>query len=213
MSDVDVDTPLWQIQIVGDAQNTFSYQVLVSLREALLRHPNEEVRSLQDVESKLRVRIVLGGPPGGGGLLDVDGVGVQPWRTALYVAGVDPVAGLDLIRFLLDYKVQRGRISRLPELRVQSVGNMRARYTLSSPWFEMQPPQVAPGAFEALPPRGRRHALCQLEWMSDISDSKAGEGSDSAGKYVFTVFGGIYPFRNFFEDMNVIGSQVGWWWT
>ena len=200
---------MWQIQIVGAAQNAFSYQLLASLREALQQHPNEEVRSLQDVETKLHVRVVLGGPPAGGGRLDVDGIGVQPWRTTLYVAGSDFGAGLELVRFVLEHKVQKERIPQMPRLRVQLGGKRCEKQYLPPSWQDMQPlPSSVPGAFEALPPRGRRHVVCQLEWVFE----KGREGNDadvvSGGKYVFTVLGGLYPFRAFFDEKGITGAQL-----
>ena len=197
---------MWQVQIVGTAQNAFGYQVLAAAREALGQHPNQDVRTLQDVEARLGVRLVLGGPPVSGGRLDVDGVGVQPWRTVLYAMGQDVRYALDFVHLVLAHKAQKGAIARMPHLAVHFVGRRAQNMTLPGPWQKAVDSIHLPPAFAALPPKGRRHVLCQLEWKSGHDEE------DSAGelppKYVFSVFGNAYPFRTYFDGRGIAGAQL-----
>lgn len=52
-------------------------------------HPNAKVRTLPDLESVLRIRLVLGGPAQSG-LSDPDGVGLVNWQTVLYSCDLQP---------------------------------------------------------------------------------------------------------------------------
>ena len=121
---------------MGTAQNAFGYQVLAAAREALGQHPNQGVRSLHDVEAKLGVRLVLGGPPVAGGRLDVDGVGVQPWRTVLYAMGQDVRHALDFVHLVLEHKVRKGAVACMPHLGVHLVGQRAQHMAFPKPVAE-----------------------------------------------------------------------------
>ena len=47
-------TPLWQVQLSGQAKKAFNYKAAAVVRNALLQHPNTAVRSLQDLETTRR---------------------------------------------------------------------------------------------------------------------------------------------------------------
>jgi len=67
--------PLLQFQVTGQAKKAFIYRVAVVVRNALLQHPDTAVRRMQDLETILSIRLVLG-EDSQSGPADPDGAGV-----------------------------------------------------------------------------------------------------------------------------------------
>ena len=193
--------------MAGPGKGNFSYQLLGVAREALLQHPDARVRSLQDVESVLQVRIVLGGPPSMGSI-DPDKVGVKDWQLTLYCAGDAPTGGLEFIHFILQHKVQQNQLANLPDLQVHLASGEVAQFP--EPWHVVDASRIEiPKPFAALPPRGRRHVIAQLELDVDEGSEDSGEGTRAGSqKYILTFFGGIYTFRPRFDDKKIPGAQM-----
>ena len=183
---------------------------MVVAREALLEHPDDKVRTLQDLESVLHVRCIAGGPPESGPS-DPDRVGVTDWQLVIYCAGATPAAGLSFLHFILKYKIQKGWLATLPDLFVRMVPALHTRYP--EPWQatdNLGGPE--PKAFGVLPPRGRRHVLAQLDKAEELYEEKAqeekGDESRQQEKYVLTFYGGIYHFRARFDEKQIPGAFV-----
>ncbi len=189
----DAETSLWQVQVVGGSRRAFAFQVLNAAREALLHHPDENVRSLRQLEAQKMVKLIVGAPPTTGSN-DQDNVGIVTWNPVLYVAGPTPNAALDFIHLVVQHKVRSGVIT-MPQFAVQVFADQDIQ--APAPW-QVVPcvdmPDPMPSPFLALPPRGRRHVLCEFERQAP---EKQQEDSDEERevKYIFSVFGGIYAFR------------------
>ena len=156
------------------------------------------VQDLKGLEQVQQVRLISGGPPVEG-QLDQDGVGIQRWQTVLYAAGEDPSRALDFIYLVLEHKLRRGILAVMPKL-VVGFPNGGFQGPLQGPWqlSAMASDSGVPKPFAALPPRGRRHVLAQLEIKED------GEGK----KYLFTLFGNLYPFRGRLEELQVSAAEL-----
>ena len=189
---------LWQVQVMGSAKNSFTYQLLPNAKEALASHQDPKLQDLKALEEIQKVRLISGGPPLEGHI-DQDGVGIQRWQTVIYAAGEDPSRALDFISLVLEFKLQRGILAVMPKL-VVAFPNGGFQGPLRGPWdlTAMASNSDAPKPFAALPPRGRRHVLAQLEIKED-SEGK---------KYLFTLFGNLYPFRGRLEELQVSAAEV-----
>ena len=197
--DADAATRLWQVQLTGSAKNAFTYQVNAIAKEALINHPDDRVRDLQALESILQVRFMTGGPPLSGPV-DADGVGIQRWQTVLYAAGEDPSNVLDFIHFILEHKLRRGTIAFMPKLLLQ-LPDGGFQGPVQGPWqlaAVTQDSSNLPKPFAALPPRGRRHVIAQLEKR----------GGEDEVEYSFWLRGGLYPFRNRFDEMQISAAEL-----
>lgn len=201
---VDPLVPLWQLQFAGHGKAHFAFKLLAVAQAALQEHPDGQVRSLRDVETTLVTRLVMGGPPPSGPS-DPDQVGVLDRQLVLYCGGATPAAALDLAHFILQYKIRKGALLKLPDLQVVHVAGRSAAFALPEPWrlVDMGGVEV-PKPFTVLPPRGRRHVLAQLE--RGPSEEKGEEGLQS--KYTMTFFGGIYHFRAAFDSNHVAGGFI-----
>ena len=79
-SDLDAEQlPLWQIQVAGNAKHDFACRVVAGFRNALLDHPDEEIRNLKAFEKVKRVRLVSG-QVNPREEADLDQIGVQAWN-------------------------------------------------------------------------------------------------------------------------------------
>ena len=125
--------------------------------------------------------------------------------------GSTPNAALEFIHLVVQHKVRSGTIT-MPQFAVHLFADQNIQ--APAPWQVVPPadmPDPMPSPFLALPPRGRRHVLCQLERQAP---EKQEEDSDEEGerqegvKYIFSVFGGIYAFRGRFEEHSIQGAQV-----
>ena len=197
--------PLYQIQFCGNAQRSFTYQILTSVKEMLEKEDDQEVKTLAEMEAKWHVRIITGAPQSTG-RSDPDKVGIAEWAPALYCGGISPVKGLEVIRKTLEMKAQGQRFAQaLPQLKVWTPGALA--FQLPDPWVACKPTEiVAPGPFKVQPPRGKRHVLAQLELQPKETEQESDE--EEPVKYMLSFFGGLYPFREAFEYHQIVGVQV-----
>ena len=209
------DDPLWQLQVIHGGRNAFGYQVLAVAREALLKHPNNNIRDLQQLESVLNVRLLNGAPPHTGAL-DPDGTGIEAWQVVLYTSSV--TNALDFIHLVLKHKVAKGHLLQLPNMTVACPdGSVES---VPEPWTLNTNPPHCPKAFAVLPPRGRRHVLCQVELSGSRTTTASSQDSkeepepntevedknNTSTLYTFSFFGGIYSYRELFDAANVEGG-------
>ena len=207
-------TPLWQVQLAGGGSGAFSFRILSVAKEALEEHPNDNIRSLRDLEGVLRIRLVAGAPAQAGPS-DPDGLGIVDWQLVIYATAIKDV--LEFIQFVLDYKVQKGYISGVPEL-IAQISHMGPG-TFSAPWKPLLDENIKlPKPFSVLPPKGRRHIVVQLEKQAEIDGDGAADLATQGGEvavpfgptdsYVLTFYGGIYHFKDRFEERGVPGALL-----
>lgn len=75
--------------MAGNAKHDFANRVVAGSRNALLDHPDEEVRNLKTFEKVKRVRL-LSGQVNPREEADLDQIGVQAWNPVIYAAGETP---------------------------------------------------------------------------------------------------------------------------
>lgn len=201
----------------GGYKHSLSYRFMTVVKDAILEHPNQEVRTLQDVERILRIRCILGSPAQVGES-DADKVGFVDWQLVLYSCDLEGALGF--IRFILDYKVRKNVLAAMPELAVLAAHTGRSPLPfLPPPWRKVDGGALAavPKPFSALPPRGRRHVLAQLERLEEpSSQGNAVEEEDKAEEqskkrrgdatHTVTFYGYLYPFKDRFEESGIPGS-------
>ena len=56
----NASTPLWQLQLCGKNKGAFAFRLLTVVKDALLQHPNADVRALRDLETVLQLRLIVG---------------------------------------------------------------------------------------------------------------------------------------------------------
>ena len=74
--------PVWQLQVVHEGRPSVTFGFVGSVRTYL---PEDGMESLEDLERRKQLRIVIAGGDG----QDPDGVGIKPWRVAVYLGVVD----------------------------------------------------------------------------------------------------------------------------
>ena len=213
--------PLWQIQVTHGGRQSFGYQLHGVCREALQAYPNENIRELTQLETEMHVKILHGAPPAAGAQ-DPDGVGLEAWQPVVYAP--TPAAGLGIIHFIMQHKVRTGQVLQLPHFIAVFVMEPDARTpAMPTPWIKHTDHPLQQAAFRALPPRGRRHVLLQVE----LDKMQQGQGQIPAnqeavreedeqtpnsqlptGTYAIMFFGGIYGFRELFDAANIQGGTV-----
>ena len=186
----------------------FNSMILGVAKEALLQHPDSRVRSLKDLQTVVpQVRLIVGSPALKG-LSDPDGVGLVDWQVVLYSNGLE--AALDLIRFILEYKVQKGLLDTMPDL-LAHIPEYRV-YPLAAPWQRLTDTATMqlPKPFNGMPPKGRRHVLAQLEKqdLQEGADIPGGGSCEPACTYILTFYGNLYPFKDRFENHRIPGTYV-----
>ena len=216
--------------MAGSAKHDFANRVVAGSRNALLDHPDEEVRNLKTFEKVKRVRL-LSGQVNPREEADLDQIGVQAWNPVIYAAGEDASEGLLFIQFVLEQKVAKKELQALPALAVQMLPGVN--FAPPAPWTRMLQAEPPTKTFAAVPPRGKRHILAQLELQgpgdskkadSQAEESQAAEAQDeeegeeeegrpaaestNRGKYIFSVFGGMYIYKDRFEACGIPGAQV-----
>ena len=207
-------TPLWQVQLAGGGSGAFSFRILSVAKEALEEHPNGKIRSLKDLEAVLRIRLVAGAPAQAGPS-DPDGLGNVDWQLVIYATAIKDV--LEFIQFVLDYKEHKGYISGVPEL-VAQIAHMGPG-SFPVPWKPLLDENIKlPKPFSVLPPKGRRHIIMQLEKQAGIDGDGAADLATQGGEaaappgpvdsYVLTFYGGIYHFKDRFEERGVPGALL-----
>ena len=165
------------------ATHSLSYRFMTVVKDAILEHPNQEVRTLQDVEKILQIRCILGSPAQVGES-DADKDGFLDWQLVLYSCNLEGALGF--IHFILDYKVRKNVLAGMPELAVHAAHTGRSPLpSLPPPWRKVDSGALAvPKPFSALPPPGRRHVLAQLERLEEPnSQGNASEGEDNAEQH------------------------------
>ena len=191
------DTKLWQVQLTGGGQKAFAYNILATANEVLQGHPDCRVRSLRDLEEVQQLRLVIGMPAKSGDN-DPDGVGLVDWQLAIYSGKGGLEAALDFIHFVLQQKVAKGYLNTMPELQA-CIMAPAAVQSLPAPWQELASDSPAmPMPFSALPPKGRRHVVCQLDGQE--------RGADAG--YTVSFFGGIYHYKDGFESQRIQGTLL-----
>ncbi|CAJ1382674.1 unnamed protein product [Effrenium voratum] len=201
--DTSLETQLWQVQICHSGKNAFGYQLLAMTRSALQQEGTGlQASDLKSLEAQEKVKI-LNGAPAQMGPSDPDKVGLEPWQVVLYAAGENANAALRVVELVLKFKVSKGLLTSLPALSAVFPVDGFDWPDLPAGWARKSTSEVeCLKPFGALPPRGRRHVLCQLE-KKEAEDSQSAED-----KYDFTFFGNIYNFRDVFEAKGVQGGYV-----
>lgn len=199
------------MQLAGDTL-AFAFMILSVAKDALL------VRSLQTLENFLQVRLVIGSPARAGPS-DPDEVGLLDWQVAIYSTGIN--TGLAFIEFIINYKVRKGLLASAPRLLVHAADP--GGVPLPHPWQKLQDNTIAiPKLFNAMPPKGRRHVLAQLEQQPEqglethaTGNKEAGSEADEAGDdddvgqgrtYLLAFYGNLYPFKDRFEQYGIPGT-------
>ena len=186
--------------------------MLNSVRELLEQQGhNEGVKTLSDMEATWRIRIITGAPPQSGPT-DVDGVGIPDWAPAVYCEGVTPARGLQLIYDTLKCKERKGHA--LPTLKVHFQGV--AGFQIPEPWLVCGRAEASvPGPFSVLPPKGKRHILAQLEVQppdenpeDEEAEAEENQTEPPQNKYVLSFFGGVWSFKDLFDEHRILGSSV-----
>ena len=213
--------------MAGNAKRDFANKVVAGAREALLDHPDEAARNLKAFERVKRVRL-LSGQVGFREEPDLDQVGVQAWNPVIYTAGPDASEGLCFIHFVLEQKVAKKELHALPHLAVQMVAGVN--FEPPAPWSKVLQAEPLAPAFAVVPPRGKRHILAQLEFQSGIpaeenstksaadTQEEQPEGGErqerptqdfnKEDKYIFSLFGGMYIYKDRFDASGISGAQV-----
>ena len=211
---------LWQLLIRHGGRQAFGYHLLTMCREALQNHPNEKVRDTLQLESELHIKILNGAPPQSGPA-DPDGVGLEAWHPVIYAP--TPADGMNMIHFIMQHKVNAGHLLQMPQL-IALFPDEDNSTSAPPPWVTQQQHILQATTFKALPPRGRRHVLLQVELATENTEqhsiaanqeaaSSEDEESSQTGKelnksYSITIFGGIYGFRELFDAANIQGGLV-----
>ena len=158
--------PLWQVQVVHEAHNGIAYGMNNGLKEALPHFGGGVATTLETMEQVHKIRYTNTG--GRTDTFDRDEVGHQVWRCALYVGSPTFHPVLELLKIVVDRYVESGRLLMRPDLVVVGV---EPSHALPDGWVVR--PAVSPvSPFFALPPKGRRHVLAQVEqaevcWVSE----------------------------------------------
>ncbi|CAK9113934.1 Uncharacterized protein SCF082_LOCUS52787, partial [Durusdinium trenchii] len=199
------------IQFSGNAHRTFTYQMLGAVRELLEKGVGEDAKpwTLSDMETNWCIRVITGGPPHSGSV-DPDGLGIGEWTPAIYCAGNDPRRALQLIFDTLTLRSRKKSVHDLPQLKLWCDG--LPGFDVPEPWSLCGGGDVSPPRpFSVLPPKGRRHILAQLEAQpceeQENRDTEE-EGEEVEEKYILSFFGGIYAFKDRFDEHQVPGVLV-----
>ena len=215
-------TQLWQVQLAGLGQRAFTYKAMTSAKEALASYDNGGITTLQELEEKDHIRLVVASSPPTG-LLDVDKVGMVEWQIAFYAAGQTGICTvLGFIHHVLNHKVQQGQLREVPPLQVFACPGLHVMTVAPpAPWTVGTSHQIKsiPKPFAAAPPRGKRHIVAQLERHgpadAQIPSNTQEEPEDSQvyqpegdTKYLLTFLGGLFHFRLLFDNLQIAGGWV-----
>ena len=132
---------------------------------------------------------LLNGAPPQGGPADPDAVGLEPCLAAVYCTGESPQEGLDIFKHLLQFRSVRKRRDRSISQPCRLVSWRPATPTdpfgkKPEGWIYQQLRADEHKPFSALPPRGRRHVMMQMEKTSEQDD-----------QYILCFGGNIYPAK------------------
>ena len=213
--------PLWQLQIAHGGRQSFGYQLLTVCKEALQQHPNENVRDPLHLETELHMRVLSGAPPQTGHP-DPDGVGLEAWRPVIYAP--TPADGMGIVEFIMKHKIGTGQVLEMPRLVAVFPGEQLTEVpTVPAPWVVQPAHTLQLQTFTALPPRGRRHVLMQVE-LAEVppnrgslpviheaagsEDEQTQEQELPDSTYAVMFFAGIYGFRELLDAANIQGGTV-----
>ena len=101
----------------------------------------------------------------GGQGQDPDGVGVKPWWVAMYAASSTPIAVLGFLAGFVQYVGHSPEFVTLgvPSLEIMGQSANHLDGSVPEPWHVTGNTVSPAHAFDALPPRGRRHLLLTVE--------------------------------------------------
>ena len=186
-------TKLWQVQIDHAGYNNFSFKLLNVISDTLRNYPDTNITDLKSLEQHMKIRVLNGAPSQQKEDNDPDGMQFHPWRPVLYVGDDNLNPFLDLVHRVLQHKVDSAQILEMPVLQVQSNCSQwnPSQEELPQPWQLLRTEaEWMPNIFKVLPPRGRRHVVCQLEAAEDE-------------QYDLMFLGGLYIFREKFDAQQV----------
>ena len=189
-------TKLWQIQIDHAGYNNFSFKLVTVVNDMLRNHPDSNIIDTKGLEEQQKIRILNGAPSQQVADNDPDNMNFIPWRPVFYVAGDKLTHFFDLVHRILKYKVEMAHLLEVPSLQVQSKTRdwLQSEDELPEPWQLIHTdPEWLPSVFKVLPPRGRRHILCQLEAAED-------------DEYALMLMGGMYLFRDRLDSHKIQGG-------
>ena len=186
------DVPVWQLQIVHDSRPSVTFGFLAALRAYL---PEEDLETLDELEQRKCLRVVIAGGQG----QDPDGVGVKPWRVAMYAASSTPIAALGFLAGFVQHVGHSPEFANLgvPSLEIMGQSANHLDGSVPEPWHVTGNTISPAHAFDALPPRGRRHLLLTIEKE---------ENSDC---YSCMLSGNTWQYRNLFDQASIPGGYVG----
>jgi hypothetical protein len=150
---------------------------------------------LAELEQQRYIRIAIAGDR----QVDVDAVGIVPWRIAMYAATGDVKSILVILKQFVDWKWTQlefaGRTP--PQMLLTYASRSCVEEKDSMEGWKMKPMgSPALHAFDAAPVRGRKHLLIHVEEGDD----------DNTYDVLFT--GYTWPFRVEFESASVQGGYI-----
>ena len=222
--------PLWQVQVSHEVHNGVGYMMNSTVKDVLPKFREGSAVTLEAMEKVHSIKYTNTG--GKNDNFDKDDIGLQPWRVAFYVAGANCHAVLELLKLVVQRKLENGQLILEPELQVVGTSAVNLHGHLPEGWVYKQVTEIA-NPFICLPPKGRRHLWLQVE-LSDGSTSqksstaavqqesgepreeeaaadslpRSDEAAGATTSWILMFFGGIYDFRDRFEAQGIEGGHV-----
>ena len=184
--------PVWQLQVVHDYRPSVTFGFLPTLRAYL---SEIGLGTVDDLLEQKHFRIVVAG----GQSQDPDGVGVKPWRVALYSASRTPVAGLRFLTGFINYAASKPEfaVCGIPPLQIDAESATHFGNEVPEPWQVVGTSGNRTHPFDALPPHGGRHLVVTVE---QDADSKC---------YSLIVSGNTWQYRVLFDRASIPGGYIG----
>ena len=192
-NDTPTTTKLWQVQVGHAGYNSFSYKLIGTANDALRNYPDSNVTNLKSMEQHLKIQIGNGATSQHEEHNHPDGMQFTPWPPMLWVGNDDFNPILDLTHRILEHKIDQGQILDMPVLKVQSNCPQwePTQEDLPQPCQLLHTePEWIPNIFKVLPPRGRKHIVCQLETAEN-------------DHYNLMFLGGRHVFRQQFHTQQI----------
>ncbi|CAE7330413.1 unnamed protein product [Symbiodinium sp. CCMP2592] len=196
LSDKDKSSRLWQLQLRQGGPKAVTYQILAAARRVLQNYPADGVMDTRTLEEQQGIKLLNGAPPQGGPA-DPDGVGLEAWLSTVYCTGESPQDGLDFVKFLLKHRYDNGEIAAMPTCVLATRHPTWPFGDQPQGWSYQQLLADQHRPFSALPPRGKRHVMMQVEMASEEED-----------EYILCFWGNIYPYREAFDAKSLEGGRV-----
>ena len=175
-----------------------SNRFLATARNALQETPYEGITDMATLEREKGIRI-LNGAPSMTGDSDPDGVGLEPWLATIYCAGKTPETGLKFIKYLANFKKDKGEFYEIPPCMLCHHTNTWPFGDMPDGWTYRQIPLHDFQPFKAKPPRYSRHVLMQLSTEQDLPDDET---------YILSLWGNMYPYRYDLDQIGLDGQFV-----